>query len=270
MKTLMLAFSLFFLSACSTTSPNQSEITENQTLYSYWPSQGQAQITYEVVEESTPAYSVSYPKINNLPTSHPLRSAINNNYVNAIETFKSDARTFYSDTEEALAASASIPWDYTVEWLGGRYSPRLWSLAFLVYSYQGGAHGNAYTETYNYDASSNRLVRFSDFFSDDAYLESLNERIMSELVAEKTERWVTYEQAAPYDIEQDSFLKDITFDEQNLGAWVVSERNGELGILFFFSPYEIGAYVEGYYEAFVPASVFEGYLKEEYKAVFTN
>ncbi|NCP67556.1 DUF3298 and DUF4163 domain-containing protein [bacterium] len=269
MKTLILFFSLVILTACNQAAVNETDTTvPEEKLYSYWPSQGQAQITYEVIKESSPAYEVSYPKINNLSPNHPVFQAVNDGYVTDIQTFKSDATTFYSDSDEAVEASASIPWDYTVEWLGGRYSPKVWSLAFLIYTYQGGAHGNSYTDTYNYYAPNNKIITLNDLFAGEEYLPALNKKIMDALVAEKTERWAEYMENEAYDVEQDAFLKEVTFDERSLGSWVVSERNGELGILFFFAPYAVGAYAEGSFEAFVPASDFQDYLKEEYKEIF--
>ena len=272
MKNLLLLSLGLTLAACSSTPEPvlepPSEATTASEMVSYWPSQGQAQITYAVQSEVEPAYSLTYPLIINLGPNHPLKKAVNESYTPGLETFKNEATTFFNDSEAGVTSSASIPWNYHIEWLGGRYAPDLWSLAFQIYTYSGGAHGNHYTDTYNYHPTSNKILTLASLFQDDAYLEPIADSIRASLIKEKTERWEISQQAEDYNAEQDWFLAETEFTPDILESWVVSEREGERGLLFFFAPYAVGAYAEGGYEAFVPVSVFRDDLRREFVGVF--
>lgn len=273
MKNLILLGLVLFLTACNSVPSAESDLSSpdseaDKPLVHYWPSQGQAQIIYENVSEKDPAFSVDYPRITNLLPNHPLLKAVNESYLTAIETFKSEAKLFVDDSEAGIEASASIPWDYSLAWLGGRYAPEMWSLAFQVYSYQGGAHGNHYTDTYNYHPNSNKIITLPSFFQDDSYLEPIVASVRESIIITKTERWETSAQEETYDASLDSNLANTDFNADLLDSWVLSERDKAIGILFFFAPYAVGSYSEGSYEAFVPASVFRDNLRREFVGVF--
>ena len=271
MKKLILLSFVLLLTACKPVSVSEISSPDSETdetQYHYWPSQGQAKIIYENVSETQAAFSLDYPRITNLLPNHPVLKAVNENYLTAIETFKTEASIFVDDSSEGVEASASIPWDYSIAWLGGRYAPELWSLAFQVYTYQGGAHGDHYTDTYNYHPASNKILTLPSFFQDDSYLEAIVASVRESIIRTKTERWETFEQEETYDASLDSNLTDTVFDTDLLDSWVVSERDDEIGLLFFFAPYAVGSYSEGSYEAFVPASVFREGLRREFEGVF--
>lgn len=274
MKNLTLLGLVFLLTACVPSNPTPESPATTETnpkaeeLYAYWPSQGQAQIIYQVRTDTDDAFQVQYPVITNLPPNHPVAVAVNQSLQADLETFKTEASTFFDDSEEGLAAGIAIPWDYTIEWLGGRYDRQLWSLALQIYTYHGGAHGTSYTHTINYSPRENKLLNLADFFTDDAYQVPLFEALKSELIKAKTERWQASGQTEEYDPGLDENLKILSFSEELTNAWVVSQQNNELGFLFFLAPYEVGAYSEGAYEVFVPVSVVSEFLKAEFKGVF--
>ena len=261
----MLSLSVWLV-ACSQPSANQNESTD-EALFNYWPSQGQAQIVYQVITQTDDAYQVQFPEITNLEPTHPVAQAINQSSADVIATFKQEADLFFNDTDQGLS-STSIPWDYSLEWLGGRYHPELWSLAVQVYSYQGGAHGNHFTQTYNYHPSRNEILSLNDFFTSEEYVPTLDENIRAQLITAKTERWASSGQEDDYDASLDTFLLDTDFNSKTLFSWVVAERNQAAGILFFFAPYDVGAYAEGSFEAFVPISTLSQWLKPEFQNVF--
>lgn len=273
MRTFALLSFTILLLGCNTVSPEEpstpTEVAETEEeRYYYWPSQGQAQIIYQVEQESDEAYHLQYPVITNLEVSHPVAQAVNQTLQRNLETFKTEASTFFDDSEAGFEAGTAIPWDYSIEWLGGRYDRLLWSLALQVYTYHGGAHGNSYTQTFNYAPRENQLLNIADFFIDETYQPAVLEKIKSELVMAKTKRWQTSGQTEPYQAELDETLNNLTFSTELTNAWVISQQSGELGFLFFFAPYEVGAYSEGAYEVFVPISVFSDYLKDEFRGVF--
>lgn len=270
MKIFLSLLSVFLLTACSTpnsSSRPQTEETVAETQYFYWPSQGTAQVMYEILSYKSDAINVEMPQIVNLDEGHPLFDAINLGYDQAALVTRNEAEIFHSEipTDEP---SASLPWDHSVNWLGGRYHPALWSLAFQVYTYTGGAHPNHWTDTYNYHPVSNTLLELPDFFTSETYLPGLGKAVLEAVLVEKQTRWAESEQEGLYDPKEDSFLEDLTFDTKALSRWVVAEQNDVAGFMFFFPPYDIGAYAEGGYEVFVPKTVFEEWLKEEFKEVF--
>jgi len=139
MKTFALLSFTVLLFGCNITISEEpstpAEIAEAEAeMYYYWPSQGQAQVIYQVEQESDDAYQIQYPVITNLEANHPVAQAVNQTLQRDLETFKADATTFFDDSEAGFEAGTAIPWDYTIEWLGGRYDRLLWSLALQVYT----------------------------------------------------------------------------------------------------------------------------------------
>lgn len=276
MKLLLTVLTTLLLTACSP-SPTEPELDApagyDEANYFYWPNQADDyQILYEVVAEASDGFSYQYPIIANLVAEHPLSQALEV-YQTEAEKWAQDQQAFYAETQAETAAdpgfdlSDPLPWNYSVGWLGGRYHPQLWSLAFQVYTYAGGAHPNHWTDTYNYAPATNQIVQLADLFNtDEAFWTTLDTTVMNEVIQTKRQHW--NDDAAEYDPAQDFFLEDLTFDQESLSRWVTAERDGQAGILFFFPPYDIGAYAEGGYEVFIPASVFEPWLKEEFKSVF--
>lgn len=248
--------------------PATDSSTSKEAPYYYWPNQGQAQIIYQVKKESNEAYQLQYPVITNLESNHPLSQAVNQTLQQDLGTFKTEALTFFDDSEAGLAAGTAIPWDYNIEWLGGHYNRLLWSIALQVYTYRGGAHGESFTQTFNYAPRENKLLNIADFFTDSTYQTPLFESLKNKLIDAKTKRWQSSGQAKAYNPTLDENLKTLTFSDELTNAWVISKQNNELGFLFFFAPYEVGAYAEGSYEVFVPASIFKDFLKEEFKGMF--
>lgn len=279
MKFLILSILFLFISACSQqdgqnlsginktprpAAPNEAEVAK----YGYWPSQGAAHIKYQVIKETDPAFSVQYPRIENLKKSHPVAQAVNQSLVDPIQTFKDEARVYFNDSSAGVQAGTDIPWDYTVEWLGGRYDPSLWSLAFQIYVYQGGTQAHTYTHTINYDARNQKRVTMPDFFTDDAYQTVLLSEIKKQVASAKTTRWQNTNQAEAYDQDLDTQLQNLTLSKDLIEHWVLSEREGLPGFLIFLAPFSVGTKAEGSYEVFIALPLVETWLKPEYRNAF--
>jgi len=261
MKYLLLGFSLFLLTGCGDVSLNidsEDKYTPElkaDTLYYYWPNDEDYKLIYEVTKKETTGLTYEFPRISNIPDFHPLYRAVNTRYEQ-----EANARA----ANQTADNDSGIPWDYSVAWLGGSHHPQIWSLAFEVYEYAGGAHPNHWTDTLNYDPKNNRALQLGGLFKNEAYLEPLAQAVKAEVIKAKQKRF------APdtYGYETDTFLAGVNFTPITLSRWVVASQEGEKGLLFFFPPYDIGAYAEGGYEVFISNDIFSASLKPEYKSVF--
>ena len=270
MKQLLILLSALFIISC--TPAEVSEISQTQpeeyddTFYNYWPTQTDAKILYETITLEEEGFTGEFPAISNLEDTHVL-SAVMQKYREQVETAQKEQQT---DAAELKAEGEKLvaPYDHSVAWLGGRHHPELWSLAFQIYSYTGGAHGNHWTDTYNYHPKTNSILTLEDLFNDPKAWEILDTAVLAGVISEKQKRWAEWNSDEPYDSTQDFFMEELEFNAETLNSWVVTKKEGLNGILFFFAPYAVGPYAEGGYEVFVPIAVIQEFIKEEFKGIF--
>lgn len=134
--------------------------------------------------------------------------------------------------------SASLPWSggstYSVKY----YSFDLISVTHEYYEYTGGAHGNYGSAGYNYyfqDEEWTTLILDEIFDGIPNYISVLSNILIKDL---KRQNAMFVE-----DGEINSFS---TSDLEN--HYVITPA----GLLFYFSPYEVGPYVQGEFEVFIP------------------
>ena len=267
MKILVVMFCTSLLSACSwfnqTDDPaidGPPEGEYDEATYYYWPNQGDPVLIYEVVSYEDDGCPSELPRIVNLEHTHPLIKAVNQTYQQEATEYRKTQAEFEAELKADGSDYAPMPWDYSVSWLGGNYHPNLWSLAFQVYSYSGGAHPNHWTNTFNYQPQTNQILELADLFTGPEYETPLAIAIGDALIAEKQKRWDQFN-GQTYDVTQDFFMQDIEFEGDAINRWVVAQQDGEVGLMFFFSPYDVGPYAEGGYEVFIPNTVFAEWLK---------
>ena len=142
------------------------------------------------------------------------------------------------------------------------------SIAIDESEFTGGAHPNHGTTTMLWDRDKDERIDFKTLFKDtvsgSADMQTLSKLILEALAAEKKERDV------PFDM-TDMWFKDWKADFENFGqpSLAPSTASGKSsGVTFHFSPYEVGAYVEGDYTAFVPASALMALLTPDAQKLF--
>jgi len=134
--------------------------------------------------------------------------------------------------------------------------------------FTGGAHPNHGSATFLWDRETNARADFKTLFRDtstgSADMQTLSKLILESLAAEKKARGI------PLDL-SDMWFKDWNADFSNFGEPSLApstEKGKSSGITFHYSPYEVGAYVEGDYVAFVPASALMPLLTPEAQRLF--
>jgi hypothetical protein len=144
------------------------------------------------------------------------------------------------------------------------------SIVRLEYTDGLGAHPNHATNTILWDTRTRKAVSIRPLFKETATngptLERLAHHIRLKLAEQKKSRDIEIE-----DADTDPMLSQVKADLLHIGAAALvpsSEPNKSAGLIFYFSPYEVGSYAEGDYSAFVPWTDFKSDLSAKGAAVF--
>ena len=169
----------------------------------------------------------SYPKlISKNEVIQKISTKLKDRMKPQIEEFQKDAKEgFMSDV---ITSTWLFTYDYSIEY----YSEELISFTGLVYSYTGGAHGNTYFVSSNYQVKGedSKQLKLSDLFNKDSdYIKVLSEFCIKDL-RKQGAGWVVNDE-----------IKSLKEDE--IGPFALSPR----GIQFAFAPYAVGSYAEGAY-----------------------
>ncbi len=144
------------------------------------------------------------------------------------------------------------------------------SIMRLDYSDGLGAHPNHATNTILWDKRARKKVSIRPLFKeserDGPTLERLAHKIRVKLAEEKKSRDIETE-----DPDTDPMLSHVKADLLHMGAAALvpsTEPNKSAGLIFYFSPYEVGSYAEGDYSAFLPWTDFKNDLSTQGAAMF--
>ncbi|MDO8980201.1 MAG: DUF3298 domain-containing protein [Afipia sp.] len=147
--------------------------------------------------------------------------------------------------------------------VAGRYV----SVLRTEYAYTGGAHPNTDLNTILWDNTANKRISIRPFFKEltdnGPALKAVVKAIIVSLKAEKKER--------DTDSPGDEWARNLEPKLLKIGAAELAPSNEtgkSSGLIFNYSPYAVGAYAEGAYEAFVPWPVLKPYLSLEGEAIF--
>lgn len=175
------------------------------------------------------------------------------------------------DTEESWRMNKSLfsnPYNfsrvYRLRAAAGRYVSAIVDES----EFTGGAHPNSTSETLLWDREREERVDFKSLFSDTAdnspAMVALSKLVLDAVFAAKKARDM------PAD-SNDPWFKDWKPEFEIFGSPSLApstEAGKSSGVTFHFSPYAVGAYVEGSYTAFVPAAKLAPYLTPEALALF--
>jgi hypothetical protein len=193
------------------------------------------------------------------------------------ESLVREGKKFGADNEEAAAEQwredktafpGGMPYSYHLAYRLRAAAGKYVSVIIDESEYTGGAHPNHGSTTLLWDRDKHERVDFRTLFKDpapdSADMQKLSKLILDALAAEKKKRDV------PFDLD-DMWFKDWKADFDNFGqpSLAPSTAAGKSsGVTFHFSPYEAGAYAEGDYVAFVPASALLPLLTPEAQKLF--
>jgi hypothetical protein len=119
------------------------------------------------------------------------------------------------------------------------------SLANVLYSYTGGAHGNYGTSYYTLDLKKHKALTLNDFFKKDF------EKVLNAALDNKLRKQYNLK---PSDELTDRFLTDKIEYTNN---FCITSK----GILFNYVPYELASFAEGEIQVFVPFTMVKEILK---------
>lgn len=163
------------------------------------------------------------------------------------------------------------PWSFERDYFFDAEAGPYISTSALEYSYSGGAHPNRRTTTILWNRKSGQRVSIAELFRETKpggpTLAALAALIREDVAKEKRERDVPVAD----DLAKDEWLSAIKLELKTMGApsLVASKDKGKAaGLYFHFSPYDVGAYVEGSYLAYVPWQKLEPFLTEQARALF--
>jgi len=136
------------------------------------------------------------------------------------------------------------------------------------YSYTGGAHPNSEVDTILWDRQTGKRISIRPFFNELAdggpTLKAMRDRIIAALKAEKKERGADDDPAMDWS-------KGIEPSLLKIGPVSLApstEAGKSAGLIFRYSPYAVGAYAEGSYDAFVAWEALSPFVSAQGAAIF--
>lgn len=153
---------------------------------------------------------------------------------------------------------------YRLQAAAGKYV----SVEISESQYTGGAHPNHEIDTLLWDRELERRADFKTFFIDtennSPAMTALAKLVKDAVIAEKKTHDVPVEDG-------DIWFKEWKPEFEIFGAPGLApstEAGKSSGVTFDFSPYAVGAYVEGSYTVFIPAEKIAPYMTPEAQALF--
>ena len=138
------------------------------------------------------------------------------------------------------------------------------------YMETGGAHPNHFVDTILWDAKAKKRISIRPFFKETATngptLRKLAHEVRVALAVEKKKRGMPVDN--PDKDQWPSSVKPNLLKIGGVAPAPSTENDKSSGLLFYFSPYAVGAYIEGSYVVFVPWNAFKADLSREGAAIF--
>ncbi len=156
--------------------------------------------------------------------------------------FKKDMTPEENENTEETRPPDSMASDLSISYTVALAQDDLVSIDFEVSSYfQGAAHPNSYSETFNYDLKNGKQLKLADLFKPGAkYLQAIATYCIADLKKQATEKGLMTEE-----IEKGAAAKS-----DNYLGWTITRR----GLGVDFDPYQVGPYAAGPQFVLVPYS----------------
>lgn len=135
-----------------------------------------------------------------------------------------------------------------------------------------GAHPNTIINTLLWDTNAGKFISIRPFFKETAdngpTMQAMAAAVRAAVLAAKKARHIP-----PDIINNPMWLEGIKPSLLKIGAVALApstENEKSAGLLFYFSPYDVGPYVEGSYTVFVPWTAFKTHLSQEGTELFAG
>lgn len=175
-------------------------------------------------------------------------------------------------SKEAAVEDAEFftPYGIGFTWRLLEHVEQLVSVKGLYYENFGGAHPNSGLIGLVYNTDTEQEIDVAALFADPSAAQvRLYPLVRDAIIAEKMDRLTAY------GITKDEIIEELDGTFSTDGSWlstsalVPSTVDGVFGgLVVYFSPYEIGAYAEGSYEAVIPQGDFRDWLMPDYAGLF--
>lgn len=169
-------------------------------------------------------------------------------FLNRIDPMTSESEALLAQAKDAYTPGAEFtPYLSQIIFTPERLDQGILSLMGEYVVYQGSAHPEVNTLSVTYDLTSGKALTSKDILLDGADMSALAESVLNALAEQKDALYEGY----------DSTVKALLKDSEN---WYLSKT----GLVFYFSPYEIGPYASGVITAEIPYSALTGILNDAY------
>jgi len=188
--------------------------------------------------------AVQYPQLTggNNPNLEKFNQSVGAAVTKKVGGFKKDMTPEEGENTEETRPADSMGSDLTISYTVVLAQDDLVSINFEVSSYfQGAAHPNSYSETFNYDLKNGKQLKLPDLFKPGAkYLPAIATYCIADLKKQATEKGLMAEE-----IEKGAAAK-----ADNYQGWTITKR----GLGMYFDPYQVGPYAAGPQFVLVPYS----------------
>lgn len=169
-------------------------------------------------------------------------------FLNRIDPMTSEIDALLVQAKDAYTPGAEFtPYLSQIIFTPERLDQGILSLMGEYVVYQGSAHPEVNTLSVTYDLTSGKALSFKDILSEGVDMSALAEGVLNALDNQKDALYEGY----------GSTVKALLKDSEN---WYLSKT----GLVFYFSPYEIGPYASGVITAEIPYSALTGILNDAY------
>ena len=197
--------------------------------------------------------AAQYPQLSggNNPNLEKFNQAARAAVTKKVAGFKKDMAPEDGENTEETRPEESMGSDLTISYTVVLAQDDLVSVEFEVSSYfQGAAHPNSYSETFNYDLKNGKQLKLTDLFKPGAkYLQAIANYCVADLKKQATEKGLTAEE-----IEKGAAAK-----ADNYQGWTITKR----GLGIYFDPYQVGPYAAGPQFVLVPYSDLKDLINPE-------
>ena len=197
--------------------------------------------------------AAQYPQLSggNNPNLEKFNQAARAAVTKKVAGFKKDMTPEAGENTEETRPEDSMGSDLTISYTVVLAQDDLVSVEFEVSSYfQGAAHPNSYSETFNYDLKNGKQLKLADLFKPGAkYLQAIANYCVADLKKQATEKGLMAEE-----IEKGAAAK-----ADNYQGWTITKR----GLGIYFDPYQVGPYAAGPQFVLVPYSDLKDLINPE-------
>lgn len=197
--------------------------------------------------------AAQYPQLTggNNPNLEKFNQAARAAVTRKVAGFKKDMAPEAGENTEETRPEDSMGSDLTISYTVVLAQDDLVSVDFEVSSYfQGAAHPNSYSETFNYDLKNGKQLKLADLFKPGAkYLQAIANYCIADLKKQATEKGLMAEE-----IEKGAAAK-----ADNYQGWTITRR----GLGIYFDPYQVGPYAAGPQFVLVPYSDLKDLISPE-------